>query len=239
MAIRVLLVCILAVLSLAGCNSVPTPGAEPASSATAPNMATQLPPPTYTSVSGNAYHLGPLDTVNVLVFQVPELSGDFQVGSDGNLGFPLIGNVRAAGRTAEDVQRDITTKLKASYLQQPQVTVKVTGFNSQKVTVDGAVNKPGSFAVMSTGGTLLEYIAAAGGLPRTADRTDVVIFRRVGEKRMVARFDVAAIRAGKLSDPAVYGGDTIVVAESGIRTAWQDFLTAVPLASFVATASGL
>ncbi|WP_175561952.1 polysaccharide biosynthesis/export family protein [Kaistia soli] len=195
----------------------------------------QLPAPNYNAAPTAAqYRLGPLDTLNIVVFQVPDLSGAFQVGSDGSLALPLIGSVRAAGRTVQDVQKEITAKLAASYLQQPQVTVQVTGFNSQKVTVDGSVAKPGSFPVASGSATLLEYIALAGGMPRQADPNNVVIFRQIDGKRMAARFNVAQIRKGQAADPVVYGGDTIVVPVSGVRSAWTDFLSAIPAASFAA-----
>lgn len=249
MFVRISIAISLMAMLLAACSSVSTPSYEPrtaagkSASAYASGQATAigkvgvgLPAPDYSgSTADLQYRLGPLDVVNVLVFQVPDLSGDFQVGSDGMLGLPLVGSIRAAGRTAQDVQKDITSKLQASYLQQPQVTVKVTGFNSQKVTVDGAVQKPGTFPVESAGGTLLEYIALAGGMPRTSDPANVVIFRQIQGKRMAARFNVDQIRDGKMSDPVVYGGDVIVVPTSGLRSAWADFLSAMPAASFVAT----
>lgn len=214
----------------------PRPGPQVVPTAT---MVGGLPPPSSARPSGLEYRLGPLDTVNVLVFQVSELSGDFQVGSDGNLGLPLIGSVRAAGRTVAEVQKDITAKLSASYLQQPQVTVKVTGFNSQKVTVDGAVGKPGVFPASQSNSTLLDYIAQAGGMPRTADTHNVAVFREIDGKRMAARFNVADIRAGRAANPTIYGGDQIVVPVSGVRSAWSDLLQALPAASFAANITGL
>lgn len=237
-------------LLLAACTSAPTPGGDTTAFGAAPTgmpgmgdvkMTQSLPAPTFDQppAAEAEYRLGALDAVAVSVFQVPELSGEFQVGSDGYLSLPLIGNIRATGRTVQEVQREVTAKLKASYLQTPQVTVRVTGFNSQKVVVDGSVAKPGTFPVASGGGTLLQYIAAAGGLPRTADAANVVIFRTVGTQRMMARFDVNDIRYGKMKDPIVYGGDTIVVPKSGIRSAWADVLQALPAASFVANVGGL
>ncbi len=261
MSVRICTAVVLIASLLAACSSVspsneavmakyataPTPAGPGRGSFTAASTggvpgrpAAPLPAPSFDQgASELQYRLGPLDTVNILVFQVPDLSGDFQVGSDGMLGLPLIGSVRASGRTASEVQKDVTAKLAATYLQQPQVTVKVTGFNSQKVTVDGTVAKPGIFPVASGGGTLLEYIALAGGMPRQADTSNVVIFRQIEGKRMAARFDVSQIRKGMATDPIVYGGDTIVVPASGVRSAWADFLSAVPVASFAASVGGL
>jgi len=255
--VRISIAVVLIATLLAACSSVPTPSNEATMSsyATAPVSrgtfsaaqgglpasagAGALPAPTFDQATALQYKLGPLDVLDIVVFQVPDLSGTFQVGSDGSLGLPLVGNIRAAGRTAQEVKKEITSKLAASYLQQPQVTVTVTGFYSQKVTVDGTVAKPGVFPVSKGGSTLLEYIALAGGMPRQADPSNVVIFREIGGKRMAARFDVAQIRKGAATDPIVYGGDTIVVPASGVRSAWADFLSAVPAASFVASVGGL
>ncbi len=221
-------------------TTVPARGAPAAAGAAPAVMATSLPAPSFDQgLTELQYKVGPLDTLNILVFQVPDLSGDFQVGSDGMLGLPLIGSVRASGRTVSTIQKEITSRLAASYLQQPQVTVKVTGFNSQKVTVDGSVMKPGSFAVASGNATLIQYIALAGGMPRQADTANVVIFRQIDGKRMAARFNVDQIRKGTLADPTIYGGDMIVVPTSGVRSAWADFLSAIPVASFAATVGGL
>ncbi len=257
MSVRICTAVVLIASLLAACSSVSTPSNEavmakyagqptPVGSSALPagaapsRVGSSLPAPSFDqSATELQYRLGPLDTVNILVFQVPDLSGDFQVGSDGMLGLPLIGSIRASGRTSSDIQKEVTTRLAASYLQQPQVTVKVTGFNSQKVTVDGSVQKPGTFPVASAGGTLLQYIALAGGMPRQADTANVVIFRQVDGKRMAARFDVDQIRKGTQTDPVIYGGDTIVVPTSGVRSAWADFLSAIPVASFAATVSGL
>ena len=260
MSVRIVTAVVLIASMLSACSSVSTPSNEAvlaryAAQPTAPGRgsftvastgavpgaaAPLLPAPSFDQGAAELqYRLGPLDTVNILVFQVPDLSGDFQVGSDGMLGLPLIGSVRASGRTAGDIQKDVTAKLAASYLQQPQVTVKVTGFNSQKVTVDGSVSKPGIFPVSKGGGTLLEYIALAGGMPRQADKGNVVIFRQIDGKRMAARFDVGQIRKGMATDPIIYGGDTIVVPSSAVRSAWSDFLSAIPVASFAASVGGL
>ena len=256
MSFRVSFAIVLIVGLLSACSSVSTPSNEGMRYASAPGTTTAtamggpqfvtparagigLPAPVYGAVSTEEYRLGPLDTLNVLVFQVPELSGDFQVGSDGNLGLPLVGSIRASGRTVQEVQKEITAKLSASYLQQPQVTVKVVGFNSQKVTVDGSVAKPGVFPVSQAGGTLLDFIAQAGGMPRQADARNVVVFRDIGGKKLVAKFNVADIRKGNAPDPIIYGGDRIVVPASGVRSAWSDFLQAMPAASFVASVGGL
>lgn len=220
--------------SLADREAVQPQGKVVAASGTVRNQ--PLPPPTLNQANPKEYLIGPLDVINVSVFQAAELTGDFQVGAEGTFTFPLIGDVKASGLTSQQVQADIARRLRASYMQAPQVIVKVTGFNSQKVTVDGQVQKPGTFPVTSGGGTLLDYIAQAGGMPRQADPSAVLVFREVAGQRLVGHYNVDTIRTGQASDPLIYGGDKIVVAQSGIRSAWADLLSAVPIASFASLA---
>jgi polysaccharide export outer membrane protein len=94
------------------------------------------------STPGNtAYKIGPLDVLEVSVFQAAELSRITQVSDAGSVGLPLVGEIPAAGKTAQELERDLARVLKAKYMQNPQVTVFVKEFNSQRVTVEGAVRK--------------------------------------------------------------------------------------------------
>ena len=100
------------------------------------------------SVPGNsAYRIGPLDVLDVSVFKVPELSKSVQVADSGSINLPLVGEVQASGRTAQEMERDIAAKLGAKYLRNPQVTVYVKEYNSQRVTIEGAVKKPGVYPI--------------------------------------------------------------------------------------------
>ena len=84
------------------------------------------------------------DKLSVRVFQVPDLSFDqLVVDTSGDIQMPLIGAVRATGQTAGQLSTQIAERLSAQYLRNPQVTVTVTEAASQKITVDGAVTKPG------------------------------------------------------------------------------------------------
>jgi len=166
------------------------------------------------------YRVGPLDVLDVTVFQVPDLSKTVTVSAGGQIALPLIGNVNAAGKTADTLQAEITARLKETYLQAPQVSVAVQQYNSQRITVEGAVKSPGVFP--ATGPmTLLQAIALAQGLDRVADPHGIIVFRNLEGERHAATFDLAAIRAGRADDPAVFGGDIIVVDESGSRTAMR------------------
>lgn len=177
-----------------------------------------------------AYKIGPLDVLEVSVFKVPDLSKTVQVADSGTVNLPLVGEVPAAGRTAQDVERDLAKKLGAKYLQNPQVNVFVKEYNSQRVTIDGAVKKPGVFPIKGRS-TLLQMIASAEGLTEVAN-SEVVIFRETDGKRAAAKFNIDTIRSGDAEDPALMQGDTIVVGTSALAQSYQNLLKAVPLGSF-------
>lgn len=174
------------------------------------------------------YKISALDVVEITVLNVPELTRVVQVSSSGTITLPLIKTVRAAGRTQSQLEKDIANKLEATYLQSPQVSVFVKEYNSQKITVDGAVLKPGIFP--KTGNlSLLQAIALAEGLNTVADPTAVLVFRTVDNKRMAARFDLKKVRSGQISDPFLQAGDIVMVDESATRTTLRDITSAMPI----------
>lgn len=182
----------------------------------------------YSGVSD--YRVGAQDQLEVTVFQVPDLNRTVRVNSAGQISLPLIGGLLAGGRTVQELEQEIAAKLEAKFLQNPQVTVVVKEFTSQRVTIEGAVNKPGIFPL--TGRTsLLQAVAMAGGLAPLANPQGLVIFRQVEGKKMGAVFDIKAIRAGAAEDPQVYADDVIVVDESGPRSTLRRVLEAMPVFS--------
>lgn len=183
------------------------------------------------STPGNtAYKIGPLDVLDISVFQVPELTRSVQVADNGTVNLPLVGIVPTTGRTPQDLERDLTQRLGARYLQSPQVSVFVREYNSQRVTVEGAVKSPGIYPLRGKT-SLLQFIAQAGG-PNTDTASDtVLVFRQEGGRRSVARFDIDAIRDGKAADPAMQAGDVIVADASQTKTAFSLFLRALPAAT--------
>ena len=179
------------------------------------------------------YRIGVGDKLNVRVFQVEDLSFDqLVVDTSGNIQLPLIGAVGAAGRTAGEMSLDIAARLSAQYLRNPQVTVTVTQAASQKITVDGAVTRPGVYEMRGST-SLLQAVAMAEGPSRVADLSKVAVFRTIEGQRAVALFDLGAIRQGRASDPQVLGDDVIVVDTSRLNSALRDIVSAVPaLAAF-------
>ncbi|MFZ1924415.1 MAG: polysaccharide biosynthesis/export family protein [Xanthobacteraceae bacterium] len=188
---------------------------------------------------GNAaYKIGPLDLLDISVFKVPDLTKEVQVAEDGTINYPLIGDVPAAGKTAHELERELTTKLGAKYLKNPQVSVLVKEFNSQRVTVSGSVKTSGVYAIKGNT-SLMQVVAMAGDVDTTTDSGDVVVFRNIDGQRSAAKFDLDAIREGRAADPAVEAGDVIVVNSSATKVALHNVLTALPLATTAAVFSGL
>lgn len=174
------------------------------------------------------YRIGVGDKLDVRVFQVADLSfEELVVDTSGNINMPLIGGVRGAGRTAGEMSADIAERLATRYLRDPQVTVTVKEAASQKVTVDGAVTKPGVYEMRGST-SLLQAVAMAEGPTNVADLTQVAVFRTLDGQRSVAVFDLAAIRQGRASDPAVFGDDVIVVDTSRLSSTLRNLIGVVP-----------
>lgn len=185
-------------------------------------------PPVTETVRRPDYVLGPLDVVNVNVFQEPDVTiRDAQIDVSGDIAMPLIGHVRAQGLTTRQLGQEITNLLAARYIVDPKVSVAITSSVSQRVTVEGNVLNPGVYDIGGSA-TLLEGLARARGTTRVAKLEEIVIFRNVNGQRMGAVFNVSRIRKGLDPDPEVLGGDVIVVGFDAVKGTFRDFLTAAP-----------
>lgn len=218
----------LAALALSGCAS-----REPLQSTsrlTVVEGASALPAPVRSDLTApdRPALIGPLDTIEVDVFGVRELSREMQVDASGRISMPLIGTVDARGRTAEELARAIEDALRGRYVRNPEVTVNIRSSVSQVVTIDGEVVEPGLYPVTNQM-TLLRAVASARGLSEFARRNDVVILRTVEGRRMAGLYDIEAIRRGLYDDPPVYANDVIVVGDSPERRLFRDFVSLAPL----------
>jgi polysaccharide export outer membrane protein len=138
------------------------------------------------------------------------------------ISLPLLGQIRAGGLTANELETVLATRLSENLLQDPQVSVFVKDFVSQRVTVDGSVMKIGAYPLTGKT-TLLQVIAMAGGLDRLADPTNVLVFREKPDgKREVHTFDLMAIRGGQVPDPLIKGNDTVRVEQSTGKAFFKD-----------------
>ena len=224
-ALRLHLACILLLL-LAACASG---GGRVANSSAEP-----LPSPDTTTASGayegaSDYRIGAQDLLAISVFGVEELNKEVRVNSNGQISLPLIGGVMAGGKTIPDLEEELGRKYSSGYLQNPQVTVFVKEFTSQRITLEGAFKKPGIYPI--TGRTsLLQAVAMGGGVDdQIADLGGIVVMRNVGGKRMAAVYDLRHVRRGVIEDPQLYGDDIIVVEQSGSKTVLRRFMESVPI----------
>jgi polysaccharide export outer membrane protein len=181
--------------------------------------------------AASGYQIGPLDELDVNVFQVPDLTRTVQVDASGMLLLPLVGEVQARGKTPGELARLIETRLEKDYLHDAQVSVAVKTASSLTVTVDGAVVEPGVYSLKGPT-TLMQAVALAKGPDsRIANLKKVAVFRDVGGYRVSNIYDLKAIRAGQAKDPIIQGKDIIVVETSGAKGFFRDFISALPIVS--------
>jgi len=135
--------------------------------------------PSSTLSMEESYELGTGDKVRVSVCGESDLGGDFQVDGNGRISLPLIGAVRASGRTVADLEADIGDRLADGYLQAPRVSVEIT--NYRPFYVIGQVNRPGEYAYVN-GMSALNAVALAGGFTEHANE-DTIYIRRNGSSR--------------------------------------------------------
>lgn len=122
-----------------------------------------------------AYVLGPGDSINVNVFGQPDLSRTVIIKPDGSISLPLIGDVKAAGRTTSQLEDELTQAY-AKYLKTPSVSVVVSQFRTDHVYVLGQVTHPGDYQ-FRPGVGIFEVLASAGGVTPRADLAKAVIIR--------------------------------------------------------------
>ena len=175
------------------------------------------------------YRIGPYDLLSVTVFQIKDLDREVRVDNSGRISLPLIGTVQAAGKSTHELEEEIASRYARSYLQNPQVSLFVKEFASQRVTLNGAVKKSGMFPMSATRISLLQAVSLGDGLTETANPRNVAVLRNVNGQNMVARFDLLAIRDGSMQDPQILGNDIIYVDEARGAVAFKRFLQLAPL----------
>ena len=172
--------------------------------------------------------IGPLDTIQVDVFNVSDLNREMQVDSSGRIAMPLAGTIDARGKTAGELAQAIERALRARYVRNPEVTVNIKSSVSQVVTVDGQVVEPGLYPVTNQM-TLMRAVASAKGLSEFARQEDVVILRKVNDRKMAGLYNIEAIRRGAYDDPPIYANDVIIVGDSPQRRLFRDLVSLAPL----------
>jgi polysaccharide export outer membrane protein len=157
------------------------------------------------------YTIGIEDVLSVFVWKEEELSMKVVVRPDGKISFPLVSDIAVEGLTCQQLEEKIRSKL-LKYIKEPKVTVIADEINSFKASVLGEVNRQGVY-VLKSPLRLLEILAMAEGLNEFANKSDVVIIRKEGDKQKRINVDYRKIITGVRPDDNVYikPGDTIIV----------------------------
>ncbi len=125
------------------------------------------------------YRIGPKDLLDISVFGLDELSKTVRVSEDGRISLPLVGEVEVEGITKADLERKLSQLLEEKYLQDPQVTVFISEYQSKRVSVLGAVRNPGPYELLGRQ-TLLQIISQAGGITNESGR-EIIVIRELEE----------------------------------------------------------
>lgn len=169
------------------------------------------------------YVIGSQDVLSIAVWDQPDLSGKFTVEADGSFTFPLLGRIMAGGLTLRDLEGQLRKRLADGYLKNPQVSVAVEQYRSQRIFVIGEVRSPGAYPL--TGDmTLIEALARAGSTTMDAGNEAVVVRPPVGkaanapllpnqeDASEVVRINIRDLQGGQLSQNiALQDGDTVFV----------------------------
>jgi polysaccharide export outer membrane protein len=162
------------------------------------------------------YIIGSGDWLDVKVYNVEGLSGEYPVRYDGTVMFPYVGSIEAAGVPLGEFNEKLTEEL-ALYYYAPQVVVNINKYGSCEVYVLGEVTKPGVYTFDGRA-TVLEVVAEAGGFERTAARASTMLVRVAGDKPTVTRIDMEkVIDEGVVTlNVPVQRGDIVVVPKTFI-----------------------
>jgi polysaccharide export outer membrane protein len=178
---------------------------------------TRLPPaPTSAATPQYRYLIGPLDTVNVIVWRNPELSMSGPVRPDGRLSVPLVEDIQALGRNPSDLARDIEKAL-SKFIRDPVVTVMVSGFQgpySEQIRVIGEATRPQAVPYRQNM-TLLDVMVLVGGLTDFADGNGAVLVRGAeGGKQYSVRLKDLIKRGDIAANVDVKPGDVLIIPQS-------------------------
>ena len=164
----------------------------------------------------NGFLLGPEDELEITVWKNLDLSRTTTIRPDGLISMPIIGDVQAAGLTAEVLAQRIAERLKA-YIATPSVSVGVKAINSYSVYVLGEVKKPDKYHLKSYI-TVLQAISIAGGLTDFASKNKLQVVRvtensehKRQEVHILLRYDDLVAGRGEPGNIVLHSGDTVVV----------------------------
>jgi polysaccharide export outer membrane protein len=167
--------------------------------------------PVLAAPAASGYRLNPGDLIRLSVWKEDSLTREAMVQPDGNVSFPLAGQVPAAGRTAAELEAEVTDRI-ARYIAAPAVTIELLEAKGNRVYVLGEVNNPGQFQ-LDRPTSVVQAIALAGGLTAFAGRGDIRLLRREEGAERSIRLDFDALADGEVPEGGLElrAGDTIIV----------------------------
>jgi polysaccharide export outer membrane protein len=170
--------------------------------------------PSMAQAATHALRISSGDLLDVAVFDTPELSGRSRVNEAGDVMLPVAGAVRVSGMTADEAAVAVETKLRTSdILKEPHVTVRITEFATQGVTVMGEVNKPGIYPLLGSRG-LMDMISSAGGLTEKAGQMVSVTHR--SDPASPETVSLNSTKGTPVRNVDIRPGDTVVVSRAGV-----------------------
>jgi polysaccharide biosynthesis/export protein len=190
-------------LALGACSLMP--GAKsPVQNEAEPQTATQ-------NTVGPTYIIQPGDVLDISVWKEKDLERELTLRPDGGLDFPLVGEIIAAGKTVEQLQKELTTKL-SKYVPDPVVTVSIKQSLGNRIYVIGKVSKPGDYAA-NRNLDVMQALSMAGGLTPYASVNDIKILRREHGELKAIPFKYSNVEKGENLEQNImlHGGDVVVV----------------------------
>lgn len=163
------------------------------------------------SSADETYRLNPGDILGISVWNEEALQQEMMVLPDGTISFPLVGILKVAGRTPEQVQKELKEKL-SRLIPDPEINLTVRAVEGNNVFIIGKVISPGRYP-MTSQTDVVQALSLAGGFTPYADTESIQILRRTGKKQNVINFDYTKIADGKALETNILlqSGDTIVV----------------------------
>jgi polysaccharide biosynthesis/export protein len=157
------------------------------------------------------YQIAPEDVLEISVWKEEGLKKEVLVRPDGGIAFPLAGDMQAAGKTARELQQEITRHLE-KFMADPVVSVAITKVAGNKIYVIGRVNKPGEY-VTGRYVDVLQGLTMAGGLTPFAAENDIKVMRKENGKDLVFPFRYSEVKKGVNlgQNIPLKGGDVVVV----------------------------
>jgi polysaccharide export outer membrane protein len=191
-------------------------GAVACALAACSTLSSHPPAPRIVDAPSLRYKIGPLDTLNIVVWRNPELSSTVTVRPDGFISTPLVEDVQAAGRNPADLSRDVEKAL-AKYIRDPVVSIVVTGFQgvySDQIRIVGEAARPQAVPYRQNM-TILDVMIQVGGMTDFADGNGAVLIRGgEGGKQYSVRLKDLLKRGDISANVAVMPGDIIIVPQS-------------------------